>query len=109
VAQLAQGKWTEGRAQLELAAKQLAGLDKLAQARVWYDLGIARMLAPGPEGLTAQAAAAAQRALVWAERLAPSELHRQTLKRLAEAHKRSLIIAAQQRAQQHNFGLVTGG
>jgi len=106
---LSRGKWAEGRAQLERAVQQLGGLDKQTQAKVWYDLGIARMIAPGPKGLTEQAAAAAQRALTWAERLAPSPTHRTALKRLAELRKRRTIIDDQQRAERHNFGLITGG
>lgn len=105
---LGQGKWAEGRAQLERAAKQLGGLDKQTQARVWYDLGIARMIAPGKAGLTDRAFADARRALDWADRLAPSELHRRALKRLVESRKRSEILAEQARARQHNFALVRG-
>lgn len=109
VALIERGRWTEGRAELELAAQRLGGLDKKSQAEVWYNLGIARMIAPGPKGLTPEAVAAAERALEWAQRLTPNEAHRQALRRLAELRKRREIIVDQHRAEQHNFGLVTGG
>jgi hypothetical protein len=104
---LARGKLQEGRAELERAARALGGLRKQEQARVWYDLGVARYAAPGEKGLTPQALADAERAFAWAQRLAPDRLYQRALERIAEARKRLSLLEQQQRAAAHNFSLVT--
>jgi hypothetical protein len=106
---LARGKLVEGRSALERAARALGGHDKRTQAAVWYDLGVARYLAPGEQGLTPQALADAERAFTWAHRLSPEPRHQRALARVAEAHKRLALIAQQRLAEEHNFALVTGG
>lgn len=100
---LVHGKWVEGRAQLEQAARELGGRDKETQARVWYDLGVARLLAPGNNGLSDDALAAAERALRWAERVLPSEQNRQALSHVAELRKRQQVLIEQKRAQELNY------
>lgn len=105
---LARGKLTEGRAELEQAARALGGLDKTAQAAVWYDLGVARYVAPGPHGLTPQALADAERAFAWARRLSPTPRYEHAVERVAEARKRLAVIEQQEGAAAHNFSLVTG-
>lgn len=100
---LMRGKWSEGRAQLELAAQALGGRDKNTQARVWYDLGVARLLAPGAQGLTEQALSSAERAFVWALRLVPSDDHAHAIEHVAELRRRQRVLAAQQQAQQQNY------
>lgn len=106
---LARGKLREGRVELERAARALGGLDKKTQAAVWYDLGVARYVAPGPQGLTPQALADAERAFAWARRLSPEPRYARALERVAEARKRLAVIAQQEGAAAHNFSLVTGG
>jgi hypothetical protein len=105
---LARGKLAEGRAELERAVRALGGLDKQTQAAIWYDLGVARYVAPGPQGLTPQALAEAARAFGWARRLSPEPRYARALERVAEAQKRLAVIEQQQRAAAHNFSLVTG-
>jgi hypothetical protein len=104
---LMRGKRAEGRAALERAARALGGLDKKTQATVWYDLGVARYVAPGEKGLTPEALAAAERAFAWAARLSPEPRYARALQRVAEARKRLAVIGEQQRAAAHNFSLVT--
>jgi hypothetical protein len=105
---LARGKLPEGRAELERAARALGGLDKRQQAIVWYDLGVARYVAPGDQGLTSAALADAERAFQWAARLSSEPRYARALARVEEARKRLDLIAQQQRAAAHNFALVTG-
>jgi hypothetical protein len=106
---LTRGKLAEGRAELERAARTLGGLDKQKQAAIWYDLGVARYVAPGPRGLTPQALADAERAFAWARRLSTDPRYARALERVAEARKRLAVIEQQERAAAHNFSLVTDG
>jgi hypothetical protein len=106
---LTRGKLAEGRAELERAARALGGLDKQKQAAIWYDLGVARYVAPGPRGLTPQALADAERAFAWARRLSTDPRYARALERVAEARKRLAVIEQQERAAAHNFSLVTDG
>lgn len=106
---LARGKLAQGRAELERAAQALGGLDKETQAAVWYDLGVARYVAPGESGLTPQALADAERAFAWAARLSSQPRYARALERVAEARERLALIEQQRRAAAHNFSLVTDG
>jgi hypothetical protein len=105
VAQLRRGALSEGRRSLEQAAKQLGGYKKHEQARVWYDLAIARWLAPGELGLTQAAFEDARRALKLAIALDDSPRYRATLKQLESARQRQAVLDAQRKATQHNFAL----
>lgn len=103
---IGKGDWTGGRAHLEKAATQLSGQKKSIQARVWYNLGIARWAAPGPAGLTAEAYAAAHRALAIAQSVAPAPHHASALAELDMARKGFEILEAQRQATAHNFELA---
>jgi len=99
------GNWREGRALLERAKDRLGGLTPKVQARVWYDLGMARRFAPGSADLDQATYESAKRALAWALRLHPNEEYRRALVRL-ERHYRSVIeIAEQERARKHNLAI----
>jgi hypothetical protein len=100
------GKWVEGRTLLETAKDKLGGLKRRTQARVWYDLGMARRFAPGKSGLDQATYQAAQRAFHWAMRLDPREEYERARERL-ERHYRSVIdLAEQDRARRHNFEVL---
>jgi len=105
VEHMRRGAFAEGRSLLEQAAQQLGGLKKRLQARVWYDLGVARWLAPGPHGLTQPAFEAAERALKLADELDGSERYETTLERLRLARQRQAVLEEQRRAMEHNFAL----
>ncbi|MFT3922812.1 MAG: hypothetical protein QM778_09775 [Myxococcales bacterium] len=105
LALIAKGDWVQGREHLELAAKQLGGQRSDVQARVWYNLGLARWAAPGPQGLTAEAYAAAHRALAWAQRLNPQPHHASALLELDKSRQAFETLEAQRQAAAHNFGL----
>ncbi len=101
-----QGDWQGGRTHLEAAAKQLSGKKKLVQAKVWYNLGLSRWAAPGPAGLTAEAYAAAYRALALAQRTSPAPHHQAALEELDRAREAFEALEAQRRAAAHNFALA---
>lgn len=103
---IGKGDWAAGRAHLETAAKQLGGQKKSVQARVWYDLGLARWAAPGPAGLTTEAYAAAHRALALAQSLAPAPHHASALLELDKARTSFESLEAQRHATAHNFALA---
>lgn len=100
------GDWAGGRAHLETAAKQLGGKKKAIQARVWYNLGIARWAAPGQAGLTSEAFAAAHRALAMAQSIAPAPHHAGALAELDKSRKAFEGLEAQRQATAHNFALA---
>lgn len=105
IANIQKGKWDEGRALLEQAAAQLGGLKRSVQARILYDLAIARWYAPGPQGLTQGAFDAASRALAEAIRLDGSARYRRTQERLSQARQRQQILDEQRRAATLNYSL----
>lgn len=105
IATIRAGHWEEGRRLLESAAKQLGGLTRDVQARVWYDLGIARWYAAGPGGLSQAAFESAARALRWAIFCDGSSRYRHALDALARARARQQILDEQRRAAAHNFAL----
>jgi hypothetical protein len=97
--------WREGRELLEQAVKQLGGQERDVQARVWYDLALARWHAPGPDGLTQKAYEDARRALGRAIELDGSKRYRGMLERLERARARHAVLEAQRRATARNFAL----
>jgi hypothetical protein len=103
---IGKGDWSGGRAHLEVAAKQLGGQRKSVQARVWYNLGIARWAAPGALGLTREAYAAAHRALALAQSLVPAPHHQAALEELDKARQAFETLEAQRQATAHNFALA---
>jgi hypothetical protein len=105
IANIQQGKWDEGRALLEQAARQLGGLRHSVQARILYDLAIARWYAPGPSGLTQAAFDAASRALTAAIGLDGTTRYKRTHERLRQARQRQQLLEEQRRAAQINYGL----
>jgi len=105
IAAIRQGKWDQGRSLLEQAAAQLGGLRQSVQARVWYDLGIARWYAPGPQGLSQPAFEAAARALSEAIRLDGSSRYQQSYDGLKKARQRQHILDEQRRAATYNYSL----
>ena len=104
IARIRAGDWSAGRALLEQQAKQLGGRDRSEQARVWYDLGIARWHAPGPDGLTQPAFEAAKRALGWAVARG-GDRYKRALEGLERARQRQAVLEAQRSATTYNFGL----
>jgi hypothetical protein len=107
VALIESGKWYEGRDLLERAKDQVAGEDPETQARVWFDLGLARWFAPGPAGLTESAYQDARRALAMALELEPHPVHRRVLAALDLARKNYAVLEEQRRATAHNYALRT--
>ncbi len=97
------GDWEAGREQLEQAKTQLGGQNKETQAKVLFNLGIVRWVAPGPEGLSQPAYEAAQRAFVKSrEAFALPELET-VMAQLSEARERFQILTEQRKATAHNF------
>ena len=105
IAAIREGDWARGRALLEQAARALGGESRRVQARVWYDLEIARWLAPGAAGLTRAAYEDARRALELAIACDGSGRYLQALERLGQARARQAVLEQQRRATQHNFAL----
>jgi hypothetical protein len=99
------GDWGQGRAQLEAAKEKLGGHKKGTQARVWYNLGLARWLAPGEQGLTERAYEAALRALRKAVALDPKPAYQGAIQELQKARERFAVLEAQRSATAHNFAL----
>ncbi|MEY4509330.1 MAG: hypothetical protein RLZZ450_1452 [Pseudomonadota bacterium] len=106
IASIQKGKWDEGRALLEQAALQLGGLKHSVQARILYDLAIARWYAPGPAGLTQAAFDAASRALNEAIQLDGSARYQRTQQRLLQARQRQQILDEQRRAATANYAML---
>jgi hypothetical protein len=105
LARIENGDWEEGRALLEQAKERLSGMKKREQAKVFYNLGMARRFAPGPQGLDAEAYAAAKRAFEWAVKLDPSPQHQRALTKLERQYVGLIDLEAQRRARAHNFTL----
>jgi tetratricopeptide (TPR) repeat protein len=103
--QIRKGDWDAGRAELEAAKQKLGGHKKGTQARVWYNLGLARWLAPGEEGLTQSAYEAALRALRQAVALDPKPAYQGAIPELQQARERHAVLEAQRSAAKHNFAL----
>ena len=102
IALLSLGKYKEGRASLEGAAKALGGKKKEVQARVWHALGVARVFAPTPGRSDL---ADALRALRLALRVDPQRRYRESVARVEGLAKQSAVLAEQQKAAEHNFKL----
>jgi len=98
------GDWRAGRELLEQQAKRLGGREHDEQARVWYDLGVARWHAPGAEGLTQPAFEAARRALGWAVARGGAR-YQPALEALERARERQAVLEEQRSATAYNFGL----
>ncbi|HEX5655546.1 MAG TPA: hypothetical protein VFX59_00055 [Polyangiales bacterium] len=105
LAQLRAGHWSEGRDLLEQAARQLGGQKRKVQKRVWYDLGLARLYAPGPAGLDAQAFAGVERALTLAIELDGTKRYLRAYQRAKQMRERAQILEDQRRAARANYAL----
>lgn len=105
IAAIRKGEWEQGRSLLEQAAQQLGGLHHKVQARIWYDLAVARWYAPGPSGLTESAYQAALRALRLAIQLDDAPRYERALVRLKLARDRARVLAEQRLAATGNFAL----
>jgi len=105
LALIQRGDWQQGRDLLEQAASALGGTRKSLQARVWYDLAIARWYAAGPDGLTQPVYESAARALKLAIESSGSERYRHTEQRLALARQRQQILEQQRSAARFNYAL----
>jgi hypothetical protein len=106
LAHIKKGDWEKGRAELEAAAKQLGGHKPRTQARVWYNLGLARWLAPGAQGLTKPAYEAALRALRLAQERDPQPAYEGAIEELKRARERFAVLEAQRSATEHNFAIA---
>lgn len=98
------GDWHAGRRLLEQAARTLGGKSSSTQARVWYNLGVARWYGSQTGELTQEAYEAARRALALAASLEPR--YRGAVQALERARERQAILEAQRRAAAHNFELA---
>lgn len=101
------GDWTTGRQRLEQAARETQSPQLSAddRARVFYDLGLARRFAPGPDGYSEKAFDASARAFKQASRLDPRPLYERGLQAL-EAHRQAHArLQEQRKAAAHNFAL----
>jgi hypothetical protein len=103
IASLSIGKYKEGRALLETAAKSLGGEKRQIQARVLHALGVSRVLAPTPGSADL---ADALRALRMAAQVDPRPLYRDSLRRVEELDKQTKVLVVQQQAFEHNFALA---
>ena len=103
--------WEGGRELLEqeVEAGDFSGLPNDDQARVFYDLGLARRFAPGPGGPSDETFDGAARALRQAVRLAPRADYTQALRQLAAHRREHARLVEQRRAAQHNFALGQSG
>jgi hypothetical protein len=103
IASLAIGKYKEGRALLEGAAKSLGGEKRQIQARALHALGVSRVLAPAPGSADLADALAALRQ---AAQVDPRPLYRDSLQRVEELEKQTKVLVVQQQAFEHNFALA---
>lgn len=108
IARIRKGEWEQGRTLLEQAAQQLGGLEHKVQARIWYDLAMARWYAPGPSGLTESAYQAALRPLRLAIQLHDAPRYVRALERLKLARERARVLDEQRHAASQNFALKGG-
>jgi hypothetical protein len=106
IALLALGKYKEGRARLEAAAKALGGEKRQIQARALHALGVARVLAPSPGSSDLSDAL---RALRLAEQVDTRPRYRDTIRQVKELSDQVKVLAAQQQAYEHNFKLAGAG
>lgn len=97
------GSWKEGRQLLEQAAQRLGGKSRKVQARVWYNLGIARWHSTESGELPREVYESAARALKQAAAL--DERYRGALASLERARERQQILDEQRRATAHNRAL----
>jgi hypothetical protein len=102
VALIRRGKWEEATRLLEQAAATVSGQPAKVQARVWFDLGLARWFGPR-EGLTQAAYERAKQALAKANELEPHPVHRRALTDLERARKSHALLEEQRRATAENF------
>lgn len=98
------GDWQGGRKLLEQASQQLGGKSRAVQARVWYDLGIARWFGAEGAELTQAAFEQARRALALAASLEPR--YARAIPVLERARERHAVLEAQRSATAHNFALA---
>jgi hypothetical protein len=103
IALLALGKYKQGRARLEAAAKALSGEKRQIQARALHALGVARVLAPSPGSSDLSDAL---RALRLAEQVDTRPRYRDTIRQVKELSEQVKVLAAQQQAYEHNFKLA---
>jgi hypothetical protein len=108
IALIRRGKWEEGRKLLEQAAASLGAASRKVQARVWFDVGLARWFGPGPDGLTKAAYEAAKQAFEKAQELEPHPVHRRALADLARARNDFAVLEEQRRATEANFAAAAG-
>ena len=97
------GKWEEGRKLLEQAAQRLGGKSRKVQARVWYNLGMARWHSTPSGELPPAVYESAARALKQA--VALDERYRGSLAALERARERQQVLDEQRRATAHNRAL----
>jgi hypothetical protein len=109
LARLREGKWDEGRDLLEQAARQLGGQKRKVQKRVWYDLALARLYAPGPNGLDAQAFAGVERAFKLAIQLDGTKRYLRPYQRAKQMRERAQILEEQRRAARANYAQEANG
>jgi hypothetical protein len=102
VALIRRGKWDEATRLLEQAVAASSGQSAKVQARVWFDLGLARWFGPR-EGLTQAAYERAREAFEKAQQLEPHPVHRRALADLARARKSHALLEEQRRAMAENF------
>jgi hypothetical protein len=101
----AKGDFRAAEQHLERATDGMGPADPEVQARVWYDLGIARWAVSEPSALTTARLDAAQQALAKAAALDDRPFYQSALRRLAAARERHRVLGDQQRARSHNFSL----
>lgn len=104
LAKIREGDWVAGRDLLEQAKAQLGGKQPELQARVWYDLGIARWHAGGADGPSQATFEAAKRALDLAVQRG-GERYRPAVESLVRARERHAVLEEQRRAARYNFEL----
>jgi hypothetical protein len=100
IAAIGKSDWRGGLALLEQAAKQLGGQSRHVQARVWYDLGMARWHASESGELEPAAYESAKRALALAASL--DKRFEPAVASLERARERQRLLEEQRRATEHN-------
>jgi hypothetical protein len=103
IALLSRGKYKEGRALLESAAKSLGGERRQIQARVLHALGVSRVLSPTPGSADLTDALRALRLALQVDNRA---LYRDTLTRVEALAKQTKVLVEQEQAAAHNFKLA---
>lgn len=100
LAAIKKGDWQGGRKILETVARSLGGQSRGVQARVWYDLGMARWHSDPSGELPQENYEAARRALQLAASL--DKRFEGTLAALERARERQMILRDQRSAAAHN-------